>query len=147
MVTRLAAKKPLLSSILLLFLLAACSRSEGVQIVGGWVTEPIGNVKNSAAYFTIKNGQGAADRLIGASTPLAARAELHTHVMDNGVVKMRRVSDVEIPAGQNVRFEPGGLHVMLIGLQQPLKAGDQVPLSLTFENAGAVEVQLSVRQR
>ncbi|MFP4004365.1 MAG: copper chaperone PCu(A)C [Alphaproteobacteria bacterium] len=143
----LTPERRILMAILLLLLPAACAQAGELQVVGGWVTEPIGNVQNSAAYFTVENKTGEADRLTAASTSVAARAELHTHITEDGVMQMRKLSHVEIPAGQNVRFKPGGLHVMLLDLKQPLKAGERVPLTLTFEKAGEVTVELPVRQR
>lgn len=143
----LMAKRRILMTNLLLFAAVACARAGGLDVVGGWVTEPIGNVKNSAAYFTVVNEGGSADRLTAVATPVADRAELHTHVMEKGIMKMRPVSHVEIPAGENVRFEPGALHVMLMGLKQPLKAGERVPLTLSFQKAGTITVEVPVRKR
>ena len=141
------AERRILMAILCFVLPVSCAQAGDLQVVGGWVTEPIGNVQNSAAYFTVENQGGGADRLTGASTPVAARAELHTHTMENGVMSMRQVSHVEIPAGENVRFKPGGLHVMLIGLKQPLKAGENVPVTFTFQKAGRITVEMPVRRR
>lgn len=143
----LTAKRRIFMAILLLFVPVACAQAGELSVVGGWVTEPIGNVKNSAAYFTIENAGGGADRLTAVSTPAAERAELHTHVMEDGVMKMRQVVQVEVPAGENVRFKPGGLHVMLIGLREPLKTGDRVPFTFTFEKAGRITVEFPVRRR
>ncbi len=124
----------------------ACSQDEGdiLTVEDAYARESIGNAQNGAAYFSIHNRTGADDVLTGAATPVATSAELHTHQADGAVMRMRRVDTVEVPEGEDVLFEPGGNHVMLIGLKQPLKAGDIVPLTLTFENAGEIAVEVSV---
>lgn len=102
---------------------------------------------NGAAYLELDNQGKQADRLLSASTPRAARAELHGHINDNGVMRMREVKGgVEIPAGGQLRFAPGGLHVMLMGLKSPLAAGERFPLTLKFERAGELTVEVAVRK-
>ncbi|WP_434631156.1 copper chaperone PCu(A)C [Chromobacterium sp. CV08] len=97
-------------------------------------------------YLSLENQGKGADRLLSASTPRAASAELHTHVNDNGVMRMRKVEGgVEIAPGQTVKFAPGSYHVMLVGLKQPLKAGDRFPLTLNFEKAGSIVVDVVVQ--
>jgi copper(I)-binding protein len=97
-------------------------------------------------YLTIENKGTVPDRFTGASTPAAAKAELHEMGMDNGVMKMRPVKDgLPIPPGQSVTLAPGGLHLMLMGLKGPLKEGGKVPLTLQFEKAGKVDVTLDVQ--
>ncbi len=100
---------------------------------------------NGAAYFSIMNHGNEPDRLISASTPMAERAEFHTHEASGGMMKMRRMESVEVPAKQMTEFAPGGLHVMLLGLKQPLKAGQAFALVLGFERAGSVEVEVTVQ--
>ncbi|MBF7730744.1 copper chaperone PCu(A)C [Pseudomonas sp. N040] len=104
------------------------------------------NAPAGAAYLVIHNKGTNADTLLSASTPMADKAELHTHVMFGEVMKMQRVDSVGVPAGGEARFAPGGNHVMLFGLKQPLVAGEFFPLTLVFEKAGAVEVQVKVEQ-
>ncbi len=84
---------------------------------------------------------GRPDRLTGASTPYATEAEVHESKMDNGVMEMRAVPG---GLGAPIHMAPGGYHIMLLGLKQPLKQGEQVPLTLTFEHAGPVTVQASI---
>lgn len=99
----------------------------------------------AAAYFVVHNRGAEADRLLGVRTPVAGKAELHEHVHADGVLKMQQVQDVVVPAGGEVRFEPMGYHVMLFNVQQQAKDGERFPLTLTFEKAGAIEVEVAVQ--
>ena len=99
---------------------------------------------NGAAYFRVENGGEKAARIVSARSPIADRAELHTHDMEDGVMKMRHVHSVEVPAQGGVSFEPGGLHVMLMGLKEPLVAGESFPLALGFQEAGEIEVVVEI---
>lgn len=103
-----------------------------------------GTNANGVGFMTIRNSGSAPDRLLSASTPVARLTELHTHIRDGDVMRMRPVPDIPIPAGQTVNLRPGGLHVMLIGLTEPLRQGAEVPLTLRFERAGEVQVMLAV---
>lgn len=109
-----------------------------------WARATPGVVKNGAAYLTVTNTGKQADRLLAASTDAADHAELHTHLQENGVMKMRQIADIPLEAGATVKLQPGGLHIMLMGLKQPLKEGDRVPLTLRFDQAGEVKVELHV---
>lgn len=100
---------------------------------------------NGAAYMTLRNTGREADRLVSASTPIARTVELHTHIRDGEVMRMRPVRDIPVPAGETVHLRPGGLHVMLIGLTEPLRRGTTVPLTLRFERAGEATVQLEIQ--
>ncbi|MCY1557377.1 Copper chaperone PCu(A)C [compost metagenome] len=100
----------------------------------------------AAAYFVVHNQGQEADRLLSVQTPVAGKAELHEHVHSDGVMKMQRVQDVAIPAGGEVEFAPMGYHVMLFNLQQQAKDGERFPLTLTFEKAGKVEVEVAVHK-
>lgn len=99
---------------------------------------------NGAGFMTIRNGGTQPDRLVSASTPVARVVELHTHIREGDVMRMRPVQDIPVPPGQTVRLRPGGLHVMLIGLNEPLRQGAEVPLTLRFERAGEVQVMLAI---
>jgi copper(I)-binding protein len=94
-------------------------------------------------FLKLTNG-GPADRLIAARSPASNTVELHTMRMEGDVMRMREVEAIELPAGQTVELKPGGLHLMLMGLKAPLKAGETVPVTLKFEKAGEVTVQLKV---
>lgn len=104
-----------------------------------------GQGATGAGFLSISNRGAAADRLLSASTPAARAVELHTMIRDGDVMRMRAVPGIEVPAGQTVALRPGGLHLMLVGLSKPLREGEAVPLTLRFERAGEVRVELSVQ--
>ena len=102
---------------------------------------------NGAAYLVIEN-LGPADRLVGVATDIAATADLHATTIDaQGVGRMAAVQAVEIPQGAQAKLTPGGLHIMLMGLKAPLKEGEKFPLTLTFEHAGQVRVEVEVEKK
>ena len=110
-----------------------------------WAAPSIGGTANGAAFLTVANGGTSADRLIGVASPVAATVELHTHLMEDGVMKMRMVDGIDIEPGAAAELKPGGLHIMLIGLKAPLKEGDSFPLDLTFAKAGTVTTTVLVQ--
>ncbi|OWY40908.1 hypothetical protein CEK28_01140 [Xenophilus sp. AP218F] len=117
-----------------------------INIVHPWSRAMPAASTTGGVYFALDNKGKTADRLVGAATPRAETAELHTHVNDNGVMRMRKVEGgVEVAPGQQVKFAPGGYHVMLFGLKQPLKAGDRFPMTLKFEKGGEVKVDVVVQ--
>ncbi len=96
-----------------------------------------------AAYVTLTSPAG--DRLVGASSPLAGRAEVHSMRMDGTVMQMREVGDgLPLPAGQPVVLAPGGYHIMLVNLTRPLRAGESIPVQLRFQNAPPLDLQFQV---
>ena len=109
-----------------------------------WARATVPAVKVGAAYFTVENRGTQADTLIGASCPAASEAMFHRTTEQNGISHMAPAGRIEIPAGKTVKIEPGGLHLMLMGLKQPLHAGFLVPLTLKFEHAGEGLVQMHV---
>ncbi len=102
-------------------------------------------VKNSAAFLTIEN-KGPADRLIGVSGDIAKKLELHTMVREAGVMRMREVQAMDIPANGKLELKPGGLHLMLIGLKDGLKDGQKFPLTLKFEKAGEIKLTFTAEK-
>jgi len=109
-----------------------------------WARASIGQAKAGAAYLTIVNHGQSADRLIAAATPAAKHAKPHTHLLEDGVIKMRPVEAIEIAPGEPAVLQPGGLHIMLMGLAAPLETGKPFPMTLVFENAGSVAVEVHV---
>ncbi len=100
--------------------------------------------KSGGAFFVVENASLVPDKLIGVASPAAASAEMHQMAMDGGVMKMRAVSMLEIPPGGRLELKPGGYHLMLLDLKQPMRIGDKVPLTLTFQNAGSIVVSVEV---
>lgn len=114
-----------------------------LKIEHPWSRATAAGASVGGGFLVIVNS-GKADALVGASSPVAARVEIHSSSMEGGVMKMRQLQRVELPAGGTVRFEPGALHLMLIGLKQPLAEGSKVPLTLRFAGAGEQKVELKV---
>lgn len=134
--------------------LAACSSDSGssgsgahsgkLEVHDATVAVPP-NPSQAAVRFMVDNGTAKDDKLVAVSTPVADRAEVHKSSVDaEGRSTMDAVPSLDIPAGSSVTFETGGLHVMLTGLTKDLKVGDTVPLKLTFEEAGQVDVTVDV---
>jgi copper(I)-binding protein len=98
----------------------------------------------AAGYLSVQNTGKAPDRLIGAATPEAARIEMHVTRIENDVAKMREVKAFEIEPGATLKLEPGGAHLMLVAPKRSFKAGERVPVTLRFEKAGELKVELSV---
>lgn len=109
-----------------------------------WARASIGAATAGAAYLSITNNGTTADRLLKVSTPQAATAELHANILDQGVTAMRPVEKLDLPPGTTTALKPGGFHLMLTGLTAPLKEGTMFPMTLTFEKAGAVSVDVKV---
>jgi protein SCO1/2 len=124
----------------------ARAEEDGPKIDHAWARATPGAARTAAAYFRIESPTD--DRLIGLASPVAGKAELHTHLDENGVMQMRVVEGgLAVPAGRKIELKPGGLlHVMLMDLKQPLKAGDSFPLTLTFEKAGARDTTVKVER-
>jgi copper(I)-binding protein len=101
---------------------------------------------NSAVFMSIANQSGQNQALVGAESAASEIVELHTHVEEDGMMRMRRIEKIEVPAGETVSLKPGGLHVMLIGLKQPLEPGEAVDLTLIFEDGSRTPVQAPVRR-
>ena len=117
-----------------------------LKVDGAWARPSIGKTGNSAAYMTITNSGGAPDTLIAVTTPHASKAELHTHIRDKDIMRMRQVKDgIPVPANGKAELKPGGFHVMLMKLKEPIKKGTMLPLTLTFKNAGDVTVHANVQ--
>jgi copper(I)-binding protein len=101
---------------------------------------------NSAVFMVLRN-DGAEDRaLVSAASPVSEVVELHTHLMEEGMMKMRQIDRIELPAGEGVRLKPGGLHVMLIGLRQQLQPGDEVAVTLTLDDGSELPLTAPVRK-
>lgn len=119
-------------------------RLDALVISDSWARATPGRVRNGVAFVTVQNRGRHADRLIAVSSPAAARAAFHTHVIKAGVMKMRSVAAVEVAADAITAMKPGGLHIMLMGLAAPLVESESFPLTLTFERAGTLTLEVTV---
>jgi copper(I)-binding protein len=110
-----------------------------------WTRATPPKAKAGGGFVEIVNAGSEADRLVAASSDVAAKVELHEMAVIDGVMKMREMEGgIEIPAGETVALKPGGLHIMFMGLKQAFEEGTKVPVVLTFEKAGDVAVELDV---
>lgn len=116
-------------------------RAGGITVVAPWARATPGGAKVGGAYLEIKAAGGAGDRLVSAASAAAGTVEIHGHINEGGVMKMRRLDGLAVPAGTSVMLKPGGYHLMLVDLKQPLKQGDKLQLTLTFEKAGTLSVE------
>lgn len=99
---------------------------------------------NGAAYVSIQNTGKSTDHLVGIRTTFAKRAELHTHLMDKGIMRMRPLKAIELSPGAPAVMRPGGNHIMLMGLRRKLKEGEWFPITLRFAKAGEITVMVTV---
>jgi hypothetical protein len=117
-----------------------------VSVESAWARPTPPSAKLGAGYLTVVNA-GAADRLVGARSPAAARVEMHVTLRDGEIMRMREVKELSLPANGRLEFKPAGAHLMLVDLKRPFKQGDKVPVTLRFEKAGEVKVDLLVGRR
>ncbi|HEY1394265.1 MAG TPA: copper chaperone PCu(A)C [Methylibium sp.] len=115
-----------------------------IEVEAAWARPTVEGQQVGGGFLTLKNTGPGADKLIGGSTPVAERLELHMMRMDGNVMRMDEVPAIELPAGQSVEFKPGGYHLMFRGLKAPLKLGSSVPVTLKFEKAGELKLQMKV---
>ncbi|MGO8738931.1 copper chaperone PCu(A)C [Rhodoblastus sp.] len=124
----------------------ALAQDASIQVEQAWARATPAGAKTGAVYLTIDNKSNAAERLTGATSDAAKTLQIHEMKVVGGVMKMREITGgLAIPANGSVALKPGGYHVMLIGLKKPLKAGETVQLTLTFEKAGKVAVSAPVK--
>ena len=116
--------------------------ASGVTVAHPWARATPAGATVGAAYVEITAKD--ADTLVAASSPAAGSVEIHTHTMDDGVMKMRKLEKLGIPAGGSAVLKPSGDHIMLFGLKAPLKEGDLLPITLVFEKAGEVKIDATV---
>lgn len=124
---------------------AAPALAQEIHVLDPYARSASPMAKTGAAFMLIENIGDADDRLIGASSPAAKKAELHTHREMDGVMKMIHVKEgFAIAAGETVFLQRGGNHVMLMGLTAPFEQGKTIPLTLTFEHSGEIEIEVPV---
>lgn len=122
------------------------ARAEALNIEQPWAAPTPSGVDVSAGYLVINNPTANGDRLLGATSARADRVEVHEMTMNGAVMQMRRVENLTIAAGQSVILAPGGMHLMFYGVAEPFAEGQSIPVQLTFEKAGAIDVTLPVRR-
>ncbi len=121
------------------------STTGSVKISAAWARATPNGATVGAGYMTITNSSSTPDRLVSGASDVSSRFEIHEMSMDNGVMRMRPMAQgLAIKPGDTVALEPGGNHIMFVGLKQPLMQGDHVKATLTFEKAGNVEVDFTV---
>ncbi len=126
----------------------ACSgpNSASVAVRDAWVREPPGGHPIAAAYMTLTNESDRASALVGAEASAAERVEMHSMTHEGGTMRMRQIERIELPVGQDVQLQSGGLHLMLMGMDDPPRAGDQVELTLRFADGTEQTLRAPVRR-
>lgn len=133
-------------AILILFTAAPTHAQQGpIRVETAWARASAGEAKNGAAYMTLHNVGTGPDKLLSATSSVAGKVELHNHIMVGNVAQMRPVDAIEVSPGSPTVLQPGGLHVMLLDLKAPLKAGQSFRVTLNFERAGMVEATVAVQ--
>ena len=146
---RLRTLIELLAALLLTFAavlaISQMAKAGGIEIHEPYARATIGSAKTGVVYLRLVNRTAAGDRLRAVSTEVADHAALHLHVMKNDIMSMQEIACLELAAGTELEFAPGGLHVMLIGLSRALHPGDRFPLRFTFDRAGEISVEVPVK--
>jgi periplasmic copper chaperone A len=123
---------------------SALAQATTIDVSDAWARATTSSARAGGVYLTMK-AIGGSDRVVSASSPVAERVELHETIRDGNVMRMRQVPELRIQPTEPTVLQPGGLHIMLIGLKQQLNRGDSFPLTITFEKAPAVTVTVTVR--
>lgn len=117
----------------------------GIDVEQPWARATVEGMNMGGAFMNIKNTTRKDDFLVGGSSPVSERVEVHTHVNDNGVMRMREVEGgIPLKAGQTTELKPGSYHIMFMGLKQQLKQGDKVPVTLQFKHAKPQTITVNV---
>ena len=137
--------------ILLVFILssntiAAIPASESITVIDPYARAVPPGQTVSAAFMQLENASGTMHSIVNATSPVSKAVELHTHVNEKGMMKMRRVEKIEIPANGKTVLQPGGLHIMLIDLHDKLKLDQKVPVTLEFEDGSSQKIEAPVRK-
>ena len=130
-----------------ILLVSACGTKGELTVQDVWA-RPASAGDNGAAYFIIENGTATDDILLSVSSEIASATEVHMSMGDdNGVMSMQMQESVQVPAGDEVEFKPGDLHIMLVSLNRELKVGDTFSLALRFEKGGEIILQVEVKEQ
>jgi periplasmic copper chaperone A len=126
-------------------LLGAASGADDVQVIEPYVRAMPPGQPNTAAFMRLQNRGERNHALVDATSPASEIVELHTHVEEGGMMRMRRIERIDIPAQGEAVLQPGGLHIMLIGLKQPLSPGDTVPITLIYADGSTLDIEPEAR--
>ncbi len=127
-------------------LFAAEDAAGSISVTDPYVRAVPPGQRSSAAFMTLRNGSGTELAVVSAESPASKIVELHTHINEGGMMRMRQIEKIVVPAQGRTLLKPGGLHVMLIELSQALKAGDEVPVTLVFQDGSRKTIQAPVRK-
>ena len=127
-----------------LILFAAFSVQAQMRIEKPWARATAPGATVAGGYMVLRNQGAAADRLLSASSAASAKVELHVHLNEGGVMKMREVPGYDVPAKGSFELKPGGAHLMFTDIKRPFKEGEKVPVKLKFEKAGQVSAEFHV---
>ena len=127
-------------------ILAGTNQVGNMHVINPWARATPPGAGTGAAYMTLMNKSKRTDRLVNVSSPVAKKIEFHTHIKSGNIMRMRRVKTIPIKVGVMQTFKPGGFHIMLMGLKKSLKNGAKFPLTLTFEHAGMIKVNVMVHR-
>jgi periplasmic copper chaperone A len=116
-----------------------------ILVTQAWARPTPPTAQVAAVYFSVKNSGAKEDKLLAVSSSVAASVEIHETQTVKGMMQMRQVASVSCPAGATLKIEPGGLHVMLLGLKQPLLDGSKMDLTLRFRDAGVLSIQVPIQ--
>lgn len=130
-------------ALFLLALLATPALAQ-IEIENAWARATPPGAETAAGYMTIRNKSSSPDHLVRAASPLAARVEMHVHLHDGDVMRMRQVKGYDIPANGSLELKSGGAHLMFVDIKRPFKEGEKIPVTLRFERAGERTVVFSV---
>ena len=132
---------------LLVHCMESANSAESIIVENAYSYPSIGGLNVAAAFLEIKNDSDTADTLVGAEAEVSDRVELHTHVAERGLMRMRQIEEIPLPAGEKVALQRGGLHIMLFNLIKPLKNGDTFPLTLKLKSGNTIPVTVKVESR
>jgi copper(I)-binding protein len=128
-----------------LWLLSACRAKQGIEIRDPWA-RPAAQGENGVVYFAVRNGAREADVLTGVSSEVAEAVEMHESKMEGEVMQMHPLPSVPLDPGAELTFQPGGMHIMLIGLKKELKLGEEIEVTFHFKNFGEITLQVPVQE-
>lgn len=124
---------------------AFAAQADHISVENPFAREVPPTAPASASFMTLKNSYGETINVVAAHSDVAKVIELHTHTNDNGVMRMRKIPQIEIPANGTTELKPGGLHIMLIGPHEPIKVGQTVTVELEFEDGSRKTVDMPVK--